>query len=250
MFFRGDETFRYLIGVLILFFALIYLGINVYLPFINSPSTFNINLNGTQISPPNREYISPSNPIKTAKITTSVGDIYIRLFGNIAPKNVNNFIYLAISNYYNGVRFHRAIDGFMIQGGDRNSLNSSSQFIGRGNTGYFIIDEVNWDSLDLNIYVRDELSKKGYQSTPGLETPRFSSLMVGMASSGPNTNSSQFFIISPNVSDSDNRLMSLNGRFTPIGRVISGSDTILNIENSITNLGKMIVIEKIEILDQ
>ncbi len=244
----ADSSFVYLIGIVILLFIYTYFGVNVFLPFINKPSEFKYGANNYQtLSPPTENFIF-NNPNKKVKISTSYGDIYLLMFGKSAPKNVNNFIYLSLLGYYNGTKFHRAIDGFLIQGGDRNSIDSTSRFIGRGNTGYFIEDEINWDSLDLSQTVRNELIRRGFRSTPNIETPKFDSLFIGMANSGPNTNSSQFFILLPNISN-DNRLEYMNGRFTPIGKVISGENTLVNIEKNILNLDLMVNIESVQILD-
>ena len=98
----------------------------------------------------------------TATIQTSKGDVVIDLFPEEAPLSVNNFVFLAREGFYNNVKFHRIIKGFMIQGGDPTGT-------GAGGPGYqFSDEEVTRD------YVRGTLA---------------------MANAGPNTNGSQFFIM-------------------------------------------------------
>ncbi|MQG21415.1 MAG: peptidylprolyl isomerase [SAR202 cluster bacterium] len=98
----------------------------------------------------------------TATIQTSKGDVVIDLFPKEAPLSVNNFVFLAREGFYNNVKFHRIIKGFMIQGGDPTGT-------GAGGPGYqFSDEEVTRD------YVRGTLA---------------------MANAGPNTNGSQFFIM-------------------------------------------------------
>ena len=100
----------------------------------------------------------------TALLSTSVGDMTIALDAASAPLTVNNFVFLARYSYYEGVIFHRIIRGFMCQGGDPTGT-------GRGGPGYKFADE---------------LPKPG----------RYQIGSVAMANAGPNTNGSQFFLIS------------------------------------------------------
>ncbi len=100
----------------------------------------------------------------SATLHTSMGDIVIALDAIKAPKTVNNFVFLALNHYYDGVIFHRIINGFMCQGGDPTGT-------GRGGPGYQFADEL----------------------------PRPGDYQIGsvaMANAGPNTNGSQFFIVS------------------------------------------------------
>lgn len=165
-----------------------------------------------------------------AKFITSDGNFTVDLFERRAPVNVNNFIFLTNESYYDGTKIHRIIPDFLIQGGDRNSMDDNPDNDGRGGPGYFMNDEVNWDSLDFSQAKRDELSAKGYSSTAGLESYPLTSYVLAIASSQPNTNGSQFFIVTADSSDS--RLAQLNGYFTVIGRVTSGLDVVTKIANS------------------
>jgi len=97
-----------------------------------------------------------------ATIETSAGTLEAELFAEDAPKTVNNFVFLARDGFYDGVIFHRVIDGFMIQGGDPTGT-------GRGGPGYKF---------------EDEPVKRRY--TRGT---------LAMANAGPNTNGSQFFVM-------------------------------------------------------
>ncbi len=99
----------------------------------------------------------------TATMETSLGTIVIALDAINAPKSVNNFVFLAAQHYYDGVIFHRIINGFMCQGGDPTGT-------GTGGPGYRF---------------EDEPVKQKYQIGS-----------VAMANAGPNTNGSQFFLIS------------------------------------------------------
>ena len=100
----------------------------------------------------------------TATMDTSMGTLVIALDPVRAPKTVNNFVFLALYHYYEGVIFHRIIRGFVCQGGDPTGT-------GRGGPGYRF---------------EDELPKAGQYEIGSL----------AMANAGPNTNSSQFFVIS------------------------------------------------------
>ena len=138
-----------------------------------------------------------------AVMKTTKGDIAFFLYPEAAPKNVANFVFLAKNNFYNGLTFHRVIPNGLVQGGD--PLGN-----GTGTAGYFLNDEfVKW--LNFN-----------YAG------------ILALANSGPNTNSSQFFITMQAMS-------SLNGKHTIIGgtksredlgvlRTIRQDDKILNID--------------------
>ena len=104
-----------------------------------------------------------SNKKYSASIDTSRGTITVDLFPKEAPKTVNNFVFLARDKFYDGLKFHRVIPDFMIQGGD-------PQGTGSGGPGYKFADEV------------------------GAGKPKHKVGSLSMANAGPNTNGSQFFI--------------------------------------------------------
>jgi peptidyl-prolyl cis-trans isomerase B (cyclophilin B) len=104
-----------------------------------------------------------ANKKYTAVIDTSRGKITLDLFPKDAPKTVNNFVFLAREGFYNGIKFHRVIPDFMVQGGDPTGT-------GSGGPGYKFGDEV------------------------GAGKPRHKVGSLSMANAGPGTNGSQFFI--------------------------------------------------------
>lgn len=126
-----------------------------------------------------------------ARIETSMGTIEIELFERATPKTVQNFVGLAEKGYYNGVIFHRVIDGFMIQGGDPTGT-------GRGGQSIY------------GAPFADEFVDTLRHTVPGI---------LSMANAGPNTNGSQFFItLVPTPW--------LDQRHTVFGRVASGMDVV------------------------
>ena len=127
-----------------------------------------------------------------ATLHTDHGAIEIELFPADAPKTVENFTTLAGKGFYDGVIFHRVIPDFMIQGGDPTGT-------GSGGPGYQFEDEQNEHSV-----VRG---------------------MLAMANAGPNTNGSQFFIVTADDCSW------LNGKHTVFGRVVNGMDVADAISN-------------------
>ena len=132
-------------------------------------------------------------PSKTSSITlaTNFGDVTFQTFDTTAPKTVANFIKLAGDGFYDGLTFHRVIDGFMIQGGDPNGD-------GTGGPDYTFEDEINTSS---------PLYQEGYKKG-----------IVAMANRGPNTNGSQFFIM---LKDTP-----LPPQYTIFGNVTEGQDAV------------------------
>jgi len=126
--------------------------------------------------------------MKVATIETSRGTIRVELFADKAPKTVANFEKLAGQGFYNGLKFHRVIADFMIQGG-------CPKGNGTGGPGYKFADEFHPD-----------LKHDG----PGI---------LSMANSGPNTNGSQFFITHVATPW-------LDGKHTVFGRVLDGQDVV------------------------
>jgi len=135
----------------------------------------------------------------TAVLVTSLGEITLELYPEKAPKTVENFLTLSREGFYNGTKFHRVIRDFMIQGGDPNTKEGSVDTWGRGGPGYTFADEFN----DIEL-------RRG---------------ILAMANAGPNTNGSQFFIITADGTPW------LQGKHTAFGRVIAGYDVVQAIES-------------------
>ena len=125
--------------------------------------------------------------MSTATITTSLGAIEVELFDEDAPKTVENFTKLAGDGFYDGLVFHRVIPDFMIQGG-------CPRGDGTGDAGYKFEDEFNDHPI-----VRGTLA---------------------MANAGPNTNGSQFFIVTAQATPW------LDGKHTAFGQVTAGQDVV------------------------
>ncbi len=141
-----------------------------------------------------------------ATMHTTKGDITIEFFSDQTPNTVANFVKLAKLGFYNGVKFHRVIKGFMIQGGDPLTKDDSQTANwGRGGPGYTFEDEI----------TPENRNAKG---------------TISMANSGPDTNGSQFFI---NVAANN----FLDTKHTVFGRVTSGMDIVTAIENTPTAPG-------------
>lgn len=130
---------------------------------------------------------------ETALIETAYGTIEIQLLRKDAPKTVENFVQLAKRGYFNGIKFHRIAKGFVIQGGDPTGTGSGGESI----YGKKFDDEIERNSA---------LYKAGYLRGT-----------VAMANSGPNTNSSQFFIVLANAG--------LPPNYTIFGKVTKGMET-------------------------
>jgi peptidyl-prolyl cis-trans isomerase B (cyclophilin B) len=147
-----------------------------------------------------------------ATLHTNHGAIGIELYPDEAPKTVENFTKLARDGFYDGVIFHRVIRDFMIQGGDPTGT-------GRGGPGYTFEDEFNDHKVDRGA--------------------------LAMANAGPNTNGSQFFIVTADACPW------LDGKHTVFGRVTDGMDVVDAIENVQTAAGDKpredVVIERIEL---
>src|SRR5512142_2573886 len=131
-----------------------------------------------------------------ATLHTSEGAIEVDLFDEDAPKTVRNFLDLAGKGFYEGVPFHRVIPDFMIQGGDPTGT-------GSGGPGYTFEDEFNQHPV-----VRGALA---------------------MANAGPNTNGSQFFIVTAEACPW------LDGKHTVFGRVTDGMDVVDKLESADTD---------------
>jgi len=136
---------------------------------------------------------------RIARVQTNHGSFAIELFEDKAPRTTQNFVDLAEKGFYDGVVFHRVIDGFMIQGGDPTGT-------GRGGPGYTIPDEFHPDLRH---------TEEG---------------ILSMANAGPNTGGSQFFITL-------DRTAWLDGKHAVFGKVVEGMDVVRAIGSTPTGPG-------------
>lgn len=146
-----------------------------------------------------KRYVNPPEMVidvekeYNAVIHTNKGDFKVNLFADLAPKTVNNFVFLAREGFYNDITFHRIIESFMIQVG-------CPVGNGTGGPGYKFADELP--------------PVKEYK--PGI---------LAMANSGRNTNGSQFFI----CTGQDSAMLNRQPNYSVFGEVIEGMDTVKSI---------------------
>ena len=152
--------------------------------------------------------------MSAATLHTNQGTIAVELHDDDAPKTVENFRKLAGDGFYDGVIFHRVIPDFMIQGGDPTGT-------GMGGPGYTFEDEFN-----------DHKVERG---------------ALAMANAGPNTNGSQFFVVTAEATPW------LDGKHTVFGRVTDGMDVVDAISQLETDANdkprEAVVIERVELAD-
>ncbi len=160
----------------------------------------------------------PAKPatVINAVIHTSMGDIEVELYPKDAPRTVENFIALARQGYYNNLTWHRVIKEFMIQGGDPNGDGTG----GQSAFGSAFPDEINPKSLDLSDEQIAQLQSQGYRYDFALNSHKVDAGAVAMANSGPNTNGSQFFIVTEQPQPH------LNGKHTVFGNVKKGMEVV------------------------
>jgi peptidyl-prolyl cis-trans isomerase B (cyclophilin B) len=161
----------------------------------------------------------------TATIVTNYGNIEIELLYDAAPYTTTNWVKLAVSDFYDGVRFHRVIPDFMIQTGDPLSKNEEYKAKwGMGGPGYTFPNEVNPESLGLSDPEIAAIAQQGFVFNPEVQSVKHTRGVLSMANSGPGSNGSQFFIVTTTETPW------LNGKHTVFGKVISGLDVVDAIE--------------------
>jgi len=158
----------------------------------------------------------------TATISTAKGNIVLELYPKVAPKTVANFVTLASSGFYNGTKFHRVVADFVVQGGDPLSKTDDPK-VGTGGPGYYFEDEINAKVLGLTDEQIAELEGIGYRYSSTLQSMPVKVGVIAMANAGPNTNGSQFFIVTTKDQPS------LNGKHTVFGKVTKGMDVVKKI---------------------
>lgn len=164
-----------------------------------------------------------------AEFQTSEGNFTIEFFNDKMPITVGNFLTLADSGYFDGTKFHRVIENFMIQGGDPLTKDDSPESLwGTGGPGYAIEDE-------------------------HVSSPELSNVVgtISMANSGPNSGGSQFFINVANNTFLDFDKEPLSSKHPVFGKVVSGMDVVEKISKVETGLGDRpttpVVIKKVNL---
>jgi cyclophilin family peptidyl-prolyl cis-trans isomerase len=142
------------------------------------------------------KYVMKDNTDYQTVIETDAGRMVIDLYEDDTPTTVNSFIWLTLNHYYDGIAFHRVVEGFVVQGGDPNTLKADSSGWGQGGSGY---------QFGLEIRKKYKFDSKG---------------VIGMArTQDPNSNGSQFYITlapAPN----------LDGQYTVFGKVTEGLNVL------------------------
>lgn len=160
-----------------------------------------------------RTYLWGKIRIMQAVIKTNKGTMTVDLYENETPKTVANFVKLAKDGFYNGLKWHRVIPDFVIQGGCPNSKDGATGMPGTGGPGY---------TIDCEVDAEKQFHDRG---------------VLSMAHAGRNTGGSQFF-----VCHSRNNTAHLDGNHTCFGKVIDGVDVVDDIRQGDS-------IESIEIID-
>ncbi len=195
--------------IIIVIGILITVGVGVFtyrqlfvpLKYVVAPSENTPKTTDTTTNTETKLISNLDNTKKVMNITlhTNKGNITIEFFETQAPNTVANFIKLAKAGFYDGIKFHRVIKSFMIQGGDPLTKDDSKMALwGTGDPGYKFADEIDASS---------QLYKTGYKRG-----------IVAMANSGPNTNGSQFFIMHQDYP--------LPPSYTIFGKVTAGQDVV------------------------
>ena len=184
------------LGYFALGISFLIVGVSLYInrDFSNKGNeALQASLETTQQITKLNEDIMKERPI--IEFDTNKGKITVELFSDLSPNTASKIIKYTKEGIYDNTLFHRVIDNFMIQGGDPNTKDpSKSDFYGTGDAGEKFDDEIN-----------DELLVKG---------------SFAMANSGPDTNGSQFFIVTAESTPW------LDGAHTNVGKVIGGMDIV------------------------
>ncbi|MCA9368150.1 peptidylprolyl isomerase, partial [Candidatus Kaiserbacteria bacterium] len=179
-------------------------------------------LEAKQLDTYNATMSNDNNPV--AVLETNYGTIEIELFDDTMPITAGNFEKLVKEGYYDGIKFHRVIDGFMIQGGDPNTKTDNVLSYGQGGPGYTIPDEFKEGKLLTN--------KRG---------------TIAMANSGPESGGSQFFINLVDNTNLDFDKQPLTSKHPVFGQVIAGMDVVDAIGQVAVNPGNNLPLENVVI---
>lgn len=217
------------VGFIIGLSALIVVCITVWVDYRTTPRAVLLegaeNIDGPLI-PEELEITNPeiTNAMnRIATVQTNFGVIEIELFEDTMPVTTGNFIKLSEEGFYNETKFHRVIDGFMVQGGDPNTKTDNTTTYGTGGPGYTIQDE----------FVEGEL----LTNTRGT---------ISMANTGqPNSGGSQFFINTVDNLALDFNKEPLTSKHPVFGRVVKGMDVVDAISNVETIPGRDLPVEPV-----
>ncbi|MFA5480553.1 MAG: peptidylprolyl isomerase [Candidatus Muiribacteriota bacterium] len=169
----------------------------------------------------------------TVSIETNMGSFELELYPDVAPKTVENFATHVKNGYYNGTIFHRIIDNFMIQGGDPTGTGRGGESI----WGERFEDEISAKALGLDkkhadgtkMTIEKAYTMQGYKFNNSLPSMPVVKGTIAMANAGPNTNGSQFFIVTTEKCEW------LDGKHTVFGKVVAGEDVVEKIGKVKTN---------------
>lgn len=165
------------------------------------------------------------NPIVTMEVQ-DFGKIRLELYPDMAPNTVQNFIALANNGFYNGLTFHRVVEGFMIQGGDPEGAGTGGAKLSNIN------QDIEKDSeADKEYSIKGEFAKNGFKQNTlshekgviSMARSDYSSMSSSLATQGYNSGSSQFFIMTENNT-------TLDRQYAAFGKVIEGIEVVEALE--------------------
>ena len=164
------------------------------------------------------------NPIVTMEVQ-DFGTIKLELYPEMAPETVSNFIALAQNGFYDGLKFHRVVEGFMIQGGDSNGDGTGSPKL--SDLGIEVDEDKDRDYCIKGEFLANKYNKNTLKHKEGVismaRADYTQSYSPTLTTESYNSAGSQFFIMTKDNS-------SLDGYYTPFGKVIEGMDIVHNIE--------------------
>ena len=224
---------------LLLILGLIVVAVGGYYTFGNknnsqptmTPTTTETAVPSTSPSPTPTASPPTVPKIIKATIQTVRGVIELELYPAVAPKTVDNFVKLAKQGFYDGTTFHRVIADFIIQGGDPQSktLPLGDPKLGTGGPsgpGYPFADEINPKTLGVTDAQIKKYEEAGYTYDYSLKSLPVDPGYLAMANAGPNTNGSQFFIVTTQPQPH------LYGLHTVFGKVVKGMAVVLKIKQN------------------
>lgn len=175
-----------------------------------------------------------------ACISTTRGLMVFELYPARAPKAVEVFKKLSNEDkFFNGLEFYRVVKDFVIQGGVQDLQIQSNGVTGFDDTikkKFDLVEknfdtEANFDALKLSEETKGSLEQEGFKSTPNLDTKPFEFGSISFANRGPNTNSTEIFIVTAKDKEAAN-IQSLNGKFTNFGQIVEGKEILEQLNGS------------------